>query len=296
MTSLGEAPPGNTPPGDTGPIGEVGQVGVLLGGGLALLITALLPAPLRVLALPLALVVPGYAVCTAAIGPARPDSWPTRLMLWVTTSLVSTAIVGLLVALPQRELTRATVLVAQAIVVLGSVVWLVRSPAYREHELAGQPLPYRSSVRPTIVAGAGALAIAVAALTVYLQVNRPAIEFTTARIDGIEPEAPLAFPADGQIRLPLVVVNETATARTYRLDPGVDGVPERWAPVEVRIESGDRWTGEVGGSIPVSGCLQRIGVTVTEDGVPSETGPISRWVAPKPGVLCVRHPTTTTTP
>lgn len=268
------------------------QFGQFIGLGIALLAASSLPGPLRFVSLPLVLVVPGYVVCTATIGSRRPSTWPTRLALWMAMSLAVPAVVGLAVGLPRREFDRVTALVAQGMVVLAAAAWIAMRPeADGDTWRAGR---HEASVRPTLVAAGLAALVSVGILGIYVQVNRPALQFTTARIDGVEPEAPLAFPSDGVARLPVVLTNETGRTVAFRLDAGIDGVTDRWDSVEATVEPGARWVGEVRGPVPTSGCLQRVSVQVFESGAPSETGPLSRWIAPKPGVLCVRHPTTTT--
>ena len=286
-------------------------VQALLAATAALSLGVAVPVPpLRALiALPLALLVPGYALVLALFRRRAPlDTAP----LLALVTLLSTAFYPLLalalhgIGLP---LSSETVLAGTDVAVLVLAVLtrarapspstirpivgteagqsahtaLVISPstgpaahsaaagaAYRGGACAA---PWGLGIALTIVCGGLGLIGATRALP-----TAPAAPYTAFYLSGRWSRlSSVVLVAPGhRLAVTIGVANNTGRRQTYRLSPLLDG--DHWRAYSLTVAAGGAWAGTVSGRVPAGGCLRRLTLTLHRRGSVTPLRPLILWV------------------
>lgn len=277
--------------------GSLQHAALIAAGAVAIVVLALAPAPLRVLNLPLILLLPGFAVLTAALGPDRPRPLAVRLVAFLATSLVTLALAGTLVGLPGYTFTRERALAGVVLALLacaGVIAWSPRWPGRTatapddDVELDGAGSDDPDDRHPPIAGLVVGLAGLVVVLGVATAVHRSPVQFSSLRFAGVEAVEPMADPGSQPVEAPIEVTNETDSRRDYEVSAGIDGILA-WGTQRFSLDPGQTWSGTVGGPVPPSGCLQRLAVDLSSPNEPIQR--VSRWIAPQAGEPCRRRTT-----
>jgi uncharacterized membrane protein len=274
-------------------------------GAAALAIAVVLPSPLRaIVALPIALLLPGYALLLAAFGDARERDGVATAALGAALSISLYPLVALSLFALSIRLSTTSVLVATEIVVLAlGVVAGVRTRPGRENEradegpggtvlvgvLGGIPLlrlrparsasglpvpagpeasPWRGARGGLLFAGLVGAACAIVALGLHVFPGAPADGYTQLSLAGSQLKhagAPFVAGPGRRARVDITVSNHSSEAVTYRLSATVRGTAS-WHGRAVTVVAHGTWTGSVQGSVPAGGCLHRLLVDLRRDG------------------------------
>jgi len=284
-------------------ISSAPSVCALVAATVALNLGVAAPVPLlrAVVTLPLALLVPGYAVVLALFGRRLPlDAAPLAAL----TALLSMAFYPLLALV----LYAAGWPLATGSVLAGTDAAILLFTAVAAARMATLHPPLRqAALRPPLVntemedeesgsasrrpRGPARLALGglgVAAMLILLG----AVTVGTTRVLPASPAAPsTAFYLAGRWsrlssvvslapghRLAVVVgiANNTGRRQVYRLSPLLDGA--RWRAVMVTLPAGATWTGTVAGPVPAGGCLRRLSLTLHSGDSRVALRPLVLWV------------------
>lgn len=166
-----------------------------------------------IFAVPLTLILPGYAIAAAAFG-SRLPAWPERLPLTLGVSLACLALSSLVLNFVPGGIHGFSWTLLLVLVVLGSCAAAARRRGRVRHE--PPPLSKLKPSRATAILGVGTLALVAAAL-ILAQAT-----FDTGRVAGytqlwIAP--PKATPAPTRIG----ITSEQQQTRNYRLVVEVEG-------------------------------------------------------------------------
>jgi hypothetical protein len=273
---------------------------VMLGGAAALVLLGFLPHPLRIVDLPFVLLLPGYALATACLGPGRPTSMPVRVALWIALSLASLAVVGMAIGAIGLELPKWRIIVGQVLVVVcAAAATVIRPP---EEDLvdptgpdgpelsigAGGPVPRRSINRTPVVLGllaALVLGLVTVAVVHHQQDPKDEAHFLELRFADPTPARRLSYPGKDPVSVHVVVENHGLHTRKLTVAAGIDGA-DAWKPKVIVVGPGRTWTGTLSGAVPKSGCLQRLAVALVDGDKGTPVGRLTQWVDGAPHVQC----------
>jgi uncharacterized membrane protein len=272
----------------------------MLSGAAALVLLALLPHPLRIVDLPFVVVLPGYAVATATLGSGRPTSMPVRVALWIALSLASLAVVGMAMGAIGLELPKWRIVVGQVLVVVcAAATTVIRSagedlvdptgPDGPEMSIGAEgPVARRGINRTPVVLGllaALVLGVATVAVVHHQQDPKDEAHFLELRFANPTPARRLAYPGKDPVTVHVVVENHGLRTGKLTVAAGIDGA-KPWRPRVIVVRPGRTWTGTLSGTVPQSGCLQRLAVALVDGDKGTPVGRLTQWVDPAPHVQC----------
>lgn len=262
-------------------------------------------APLRLLvATPLALLVPGWAVLLIAFGAAPPPLLPpTALAALLSLATYPLLAIGLNSA--GRPLGRQGLLVAVGALVLVALATMLcralsgvlpavstrrtQGPAYGEvhgdaRRADGLRKPERGRERTGaaryVVAALAATALAVAMLRLLPQA--PPTAYTALSLGGQWAHLDhVVQETSGRVTIPLHIANHTGRVEIYRLSVDIDGSEEGGVRT-IRIGSEATWDGTVTALVARDGWLHRLRITL---GSGTSQQALTLWMqgAPPPG-------------
>jgi len=263
-------------------------------------VVAPLPALRAIVALPLALFVPGYAVVLALFGRRTPLDAAPLAALAALLSMALYPLLALVLYAAGWPLSTGSVLAAtDSAILLFTAMAAARLAAPRrprayaelrstlptmglEYE-KDRPLSRRQG--PSRLA-AGALGVAVmlillgsvtAGASRLLPASPPApstafyLAGRWSRLSSVVPLAP-----GHRLAVAVGVANNTGRRQVYRLSPLLDGA--RWRAVRLTLPAGSTWTGTVAGRVPAGGCLHRLSLTLHSGGSRVALRPLVLWV------------------
>lgn len=231
-----------------------------------------------VVALPLALALPGYCLLRALPDTGRQLDTATRLGACFVLSVASYALLGLMLYAAGIELSEASVLAA---VTAEVTIATAAAMAARRPRAAQAPAPAR---RPAIGASAGLLAAALIAL-IAIPVGAHGLFPATAPSSYAQ-----LYLADGSLARARVVrnlrsdavnvdvgaQNHTGVARRYTLMRRVDA--GRAEPAAAfTLADGDAWRGPVSVAVPRSPCAHRVQVLLRDESRRRIVGAVHVW-------------------
>jgi hypothetical protein len=296
------------------------QVWLLLGA--VVVITALGPTPvagLRVAALPLALVIPGYAVLYVVFGRnLRPDPIPV-VALSILLSLAVYALLALILSAlsigisPGSETAGTDCFILALIGLFVLRKWNGETPADWQLPPTETPEPMlrrmppeelylqseeRSPLRPTrrnsgwaaAYVGGTVLSIIVLIVTLHYTAKPEDVAFTQFYLAGSSAHLGniVDVPTGASLALMVGITNHTHQAQTYRILPTLDtGI--RWPGREIRLAAGRAWSGVLNGPVTMDNCTHRL---VLQLSTPQNNGTVATlivWVrgTAKAGTACV---------
>lgn len=247
-------------------------------GALALHAGALLPvSPLRaLLVVPLALLLPGYALLRALLAPALPGDRVVRLWLACILSLAMYPLLALVLSCCGLRLTTMHVLAGLdlehallATIILARSVWYAsRAPGdLRRVSRTDWRAPVRhlwcsASHVPRLLVPALVL-LPVLAGAYALVKGTPPSPFSQLSLAGNWAHLAGSVTPSTLLQVPVVVGNHSGRRRTYRLSADVDGQVRRPTRV-LTLPAGAGWSGQIAGVVPDDGCVHRVRVLLTE--------------------------------
>ena len=251
----------------------------------------LLPLPLSrvIIALPLALLLPGYAVLSAAFGRQQRHDMAAVLALSALLSLAIYALLGVVLYVITVPISEASVLIAADGLVIGlAAVTVARRRAGTPLAAWPAPLPEHVAARRSPWSGArggllfaGTMGVVIVALLIAMGLlpKPPAQQYTefylagrwshVASVVATHPHQPLAVEVG--------LTNRTLHGQNYRIVPYLDNAPS-WQPREVTVPSGRTWTGVVSGYVPASGCAHRLSIELRLKGRRGALDRLTLWV------------------
>ena len=264
----------------------VATAGLAIGSGLPV-------APLRLLvATPLALLVPGWALLLIAFDGAPPALLPPP-MLAAVLSLGAYPLLAVGLGLGGRALSRQSVLAAIAALVLVALAvalcrGLMATPPDHAQGPGGRAVRgtgvaryawrtggqrERATPATYVIAALAAVALALAALRLLPQA--PPSPYTALSLAGRWAQLDsVVAQTGGTVTVPLQIVNHTGSAEVYRMRVDVDGRVEGGARI-FRLASGATWEGTVTSAAAQDGRIHRLRIAV--DAGPSQQA-LTIWV------------------
>lgn len=257
----------------------------------------LLPLPLSrvAIALPLALLLPGYAVLSAAFGRQQRHDLAAVLALSALLSLAIYALLGVVLYVITIPISEASVLIAADGLVIGlAAITVARTRAGTPPAAWPSPPPEPMAARRSPWSGArggflfaATIGVAIAALLVAMGLlpKPPAQQYTQFYLAGrwshvssvitTHPHQPLTVEVG--------LTNRTLHRQAYRIVPSLDNAPS-WPAREVTVPSGHSWTGVVTGDVPASGCAHRLSIELRLKGRPGALDRLTLWVHGTPAL------------
>jgi uncharacterized membrane protein len=247
-----------------------------------------------VVVLPLALLVPGYGLLSAAFRPcARLDPAPAAALSFMLSIALYPLLALILYAAGLRLSPWNTVAAVDTLMLVLAAVVVAR--ARRARGRAGPWVPARPSgpsVHSAWSGPSGALrfvgavtavviAVVVVVRTVPSPGDPPYTEFHLhgrwAYVDSVIRTRP-----NRRLAVDLEVVNRTHRSETYRIVPLPSGAPP-WADRRVTLPPGGRWTGSVTGAVAASKCPKRLAIGLDQVGTGrSPDSVLTVWVQSHP--------------
>jgi uncharacterized membrane protein len=253
-----------------------------------------LPVLRAALTLPLALLVPGYAVLMAAFGHRpRPDA-PLTLAFIVLLSMATYPLAALALYAAAIPIRIGSVMVStDGLVTFLVVVAVLRGGRERRTtDISVAPFVTTTVLRsPGSEARGGVLfaalvAIAIAALAgttplLPAPTDRPYTQFylagSWAHLSSI-----VRARSHQKLVVDLGIINQTHRWQSYQLVPRLDGGPG-WSGRTVTVPSGRSWTGSMSGYVPADGCVHRLSIALRVGRNGKALSPLTLWVRGAPG-------------
>ncbi len=254
----------------------------LIAATVVLLALAELPNPLRVVALPAALFVPGHLVVTLIFGPSRAPVGLTGAGLRVIMSMAAYPLLALGIFIADRFYTRTSVLIAVlALGVISAFVGLTRE--YRHGEaVTGPPVGIDRAWMSRAMMPVGSLVCAFLIVAVGVEVapRRPIDEFVQFNLGGrwalVDAAVPIAAGFEPAIETE--ISNRTTEVRRYEVVAyvgGRDDAVDRWEPVRIEVAPGETAEVRVEGPIPDLGCRTKVEIVLNDLDGPDEHDPLA---------------------
>jgi uncharacterized membrane protein len=232
-----------------------------------------LPALRAALTLPLALLVPGYAVLMAAFGHRPRRDAPLTLVFTVVLSMATYPLVALALsaaAIPIR--TGSVMLSTDGLVALLVAVAVLRTR--RERRIIGVFVvpfvttaelrsPWNGARGGVLVAALMASAIAALAAALPLwpaPTDQPYTQFYLAG-SWAHLSAMVQVRPNQRLAVELGITNQTHRRQSYQIVPRLDGGPG-WPGRTVTVPDGRSWRGSLDGDVPPDGCVHRLSIAL----------------------------------
>jgi uncharacterized membrane protein len=252
-----------------------------------------LPALRAALTLPLALLVPGYAVMMAVFGHRARRDAPLTLAFTVLLSMATYPLVALALsaaAIPIR--TGSVMLSTDGFVALLVAMAVLRTRRERRPTgVSGVPFVTTTGLRsPWNGACGGVLfaalvAIGIAALAAALSpwpapTDQPYTQFylagSWAHLSTI-----VRARSHQKLVVDVGITNQTHRRQRYQIVPRLDGGPG-WPGRAVTVPAGRSWTGSMSGYVPADGCVHRLSIALRMGRNGKALSPLTLWVRGAP--------------
>ena len=259
-------------------------------------VLAPLPALRAAVTLPLALLVPGYAVMMAAFGHRSRHDAVTALAFAVLLSMATYPLVALALyaaALPIR--TGSVIVSTDGLVTLLVVVAVLRMRRKGPPtDSSGEPIITATAVHSpwnrarggvlfaSLVAGVIA-ALAGAMPLLPTPTDQPYTQFYLAG-SWAHLGAIVRARSHQKLVVDLGIINQTHRGQRYRIVPRLDGGPG-WPERTVTVPDGRSWTGSLDGDVPQDGCVHRLSIVLRVGRNGKALSPLTLWVRGAPGRL-----------
>jgi uncharacterized membrane protein len=257
-------------------------------------VLAPLPALPAAVTLPLALLVPGYAVIMAVFSNRPRRDAPATLACTVLLSMATYPLVALAlyaVAIPIR--TGSVMVSIDGIVALLVAVAVLRM----RHRAPVSSLPVAPLAAATVLRSAwngargGALFAALVAIVIAVLAGAMALvraptdqAYTQFYLAGSWAHLNTIVRARSHQKLVVDVgiVNQTHRRQSYQIVPRLDGGPD-WPGRVVTVPDARSWTGSLSGDVPQDGCVHRLGIVLRMGRNGNALSPLTLWVRGAPG-------------
>lgn len=222
---------------------------------LLLPVLLVLPNPVRaLLAMPIVLIAPGYALLLALGRNLAAEDRVRTACLAVALSIAVVPILVLLAYVVRRPLETATVLTA---IIVGTLAFAAVSIVVHR---GGDRASPTHGPRGWLVGSAAVGIVAVGLLVLVARLALPggtAARFSAISLDGTWARTSTVTVLAPGTTLSVDVRVDNASGRTQHYDvvPAVTGV--RWTGASFDLPSGESWRGKVSGTITSGGCLRR---------------------------------------
>jgi uncharacterized membrane protein len=274
------------------PAGVPVSVLLLLAGAAIMSAAAFVPVSFlrAVVVLPIALVIPGYAVLTAVFRDKRTLA-VEELALSIIVSMAIYPLLALILYLLSIQLTTVSVVVAVDVLV---AVLVSLSVLRHDREQLMPPWDqlhgvmagggWRAQLRPLLlIAGAFAIVAAAIGLAFSLAPRKTAAPYTQFYL--ARSWAKLTTPVRVQPGTPLSVSvaigNHTEGTQTYRVAPVVDGTSS-WKELRVTVPAAGTWVGTVRGTVPSTGCIHHLAIQLYQSRDRHPRYQLSVWTSAHP--------------
>jgi hypothetical protein len=261
-----------------------------------------LPALRAALTLPLALLVPGYAVLMAAFGHRPRRDAPLTLALTVLLSMATYPLVALALSAAAIPIRTGSVIVSiDGLVALLVAMAVLRTR--RERRTAGVSVvpfvtttglrsPWNGARGGMLFAALVAIAIAAlaAALTLWpAPTDQPYTQFYLAG-SWVHLSTIVRARSHQKLVVDVGITNQTHRRQRYQIVPRLDGGPG-WPGRTVTVPDRQSWSGSLDGDVPADGCVHRLSIALRVGRNDKALSPLTLWVRGAPGT--VRSCTTT---
>src|SRR5205085_2229334 len=262
--------------------------------------------PLRALramvTLPLALLVPGYAVMMAVFGHRPHRDAPLTLAFTVLLSMATYPLMALALyaaSIPIR--TGSVMLSTDGLVALVVAMAVLRTRRERRPAgvsvvpfvtTAGLRLPWNGARGGVLFAALVAIAIAGLAAAPPLWPAPTDQPYTQFYLAGSWAHLSTIVRARSHQKLVVDVgiTNQTDRRQRYQIVPRLDGGPG-WPGRTVTVPAGRSWTGSMSGYVLADGCVHRLSIALRVGRNGKALSPLTLWVRGAPGTS---RPCTTT--
>jgi hypothetical protein len=252
-----------------------------------------LPALRAALTLPLALLVPGYAVLMAAFGHWPRRDAPLTLALTVLLSMATYPLVALALsaaAIPIR--TGSVMLSTDGLVAFLVAVAVLRTR--RERRIiavsvvpfvttAGLRSPWNGARGGVLLAVLVAIAIAALAAALPLWPAPTDQPYTQVYLAGswAHLSTMVQVRPNQRLAVELGITNQTHRRQSYQIVPRLDGAPG-WPGRVVTVPAGRSWAGSMSGYVPPDGCVHRLSIALRVGRNGKALSPLTLWVRGAP--------------
>jgi hypothetical protein len=241
-------------------------------------LAAFSPQPMRaVIAVPLALLLPGYTIIRL-LPRTRLGSDPVPLLaMSFVLSMASYPLLGLVLYGLGVRMSQTSVVVALAIQV--AVLTAVGAAAHARSDggVVAGPRPLRRSTTATVAVLAGMAIVAVPIVRALLPDGRRP-PFSRLYLAGPSVRTPgaVVMPDGRALRVDVVAENHTGGVRPYTVLRRLDDGALRSA-ASFPLEDGARWDGHVVMAIPRSPCAHRVQIALRDDRRHTIVGALDLW-------------------
>ncbi len=247
-----------------------------------------IPASLRFVLIPAALLIPGHAMVCAIFGSALPFGGFRKVSLMIVLSLTSYPVSAIAAISVGIRLTRVSVVVTMLLLVLVCAA-IVDFRNRRSGDVAlGMPNGDRNvatngaapevPVQWTSLLVPGAAMVLAALIIAVSPVVLPRAspqEFTTFSLSNrwslVAGSVPIPEGSEPTVQVQLV--NSSTQEQTYRLEPSVQN-GDAWEPTVITLAAGERWNGSVTGPVPASVCRARLEIDLVQEGSAVDFDPL----------------------
>jgi len=261
-----------------------------------------LPALRAMVTLPLALLVPGYAVMMAVFGHRPRRDAPLTLAFTVLLSMATYPLMALALyaaAIPIR--TGSVMLSTDGLVALLVAMAVLRTRRERRITTvsvvpfvttAGLRSPWNGARGGVLFAALVAIAIAALAAALPLWPAPTDQPYTQFYLAGSWAHLSTIVRARSHQKLVvgLGIINQTHRRQSYQIVPRLDGGPG-WPGRTVTVPGGRSWTGSMSGYVPADGSVHRLSIALRVSRNGKALSPLTVWVRGAPGTS---RPCTTT--